>query len=556
MNPDGSSFVIRRNQMKPKLKMIVFFLVSILILFTCGKSENERTGQGVLSISPSASESEVPLDSEIAIHFAPKIDPSSINNSTFIVTVNGRSIPGSVETDDHTAVFKPDVGLPPESLCDVSLSYKIILEGDSGPYGNCKWSFKTRDGAWNGVQRLDQQIDLNPVNPKLCVDPKGGAKVIWYISDNGIYVVQYDPSEGWTDEKLLSGDIPYSKLTNIATDDDGNSIAVWYGPSYDLGYSIYYTVGNGWTSPEYVYSGNNYCIVNIFSGMDNMGNIILLIRNSHPHGNDRIMRIYSPNTGWGGAKYFTQDSLSGYGGEDLYLNQSGYGIIAITYSNSRLEASNYNPDKGLQSLLKVESEGTYRPIYPNVSRTSSGNSFLIYRWAKRERSGPGLDKIYINRFDPENGWMDKELLSESGISNSRNPPKISVDDMGNIIGVWDELSGVFSRVVARRYVEGEGWSQPEMVGNVLDQHELSPVIVSDPYRNAVVAWIQNTDSGRKIYANRFIPSKGWLGARCIDTVDGGSSSDLSLSVNKYGQVFAAWSHTVDSKSMIYSNRFD
>lgn len=86
---------------------------------------------GVLSTSPRAQMTNVPLNSVISVTFTEEMKGSTVTETTFVVTSNGNRIQGRVTANGSTATFLPNSGFAADSIYTLT-----IMTGASDMAGN------------------------------------------------------------------------------------------------------------------------------------------------------------------------------------------------------------------------------------------------------------------------------------------------------------------------------------------------------------------------------------------------------------------------------------
>ena len=165
--------------------------------------------------------------------------------------------------------------------------------------------------GWGGAELVATGNVDNATRPQIAIDSNGDAIAVWSeLSALGakvsIYASRYTAStDSWGTEELLeNSDDGHASDPQIAIDDDGNGVAVWWQPdSANLRhiYSNRYTPGAGWGTEERIESSDdghaNYPQIAI----DGEGNVIAVWRQDD-NINDGLLYAnrYTANTGsWG-----------------------------------------------------------------------------------------------------------------------------------------------------------------------------------------------------------------------------------------------------------------
>ena len=169
----------------------------------------------------------------------------------------------------------------------------------------------TAGAGWGTAELIATGDADNATRPQIAIGSNGNAIVVWSeLSALGakvsIYASRYTAStDSWGTEELLeNSDDGHASDPQIAIDDDGNGVAVWWQPdSANLRhiYSNRYTPGAGWGTEERIESSDdghsNYPQIAI----DGEGNVIAVWRQDD-NINDGLLYAnrYTANTGsWG-----------------------------------------------------------------------------------------------------------------------------------------------------------------------------------------------------------------------------------------------------------------
>jgi len=101
----------------------------------------------VISNLPSNQATNVPLDQVITADFSEAMDPETIHNSSFLVTLNGNPVPGTITYDDVKASFTPNSRLLEGSTYTATLTKAAKSLQNKALENNHEWSFRTVDAV-------------------------------------------------------------------------------------------------------------------------------------------------------------------------------------------------------------------------------------------------------------------------------------------------------------------------------------------------------------------------------------------------------------------------
>ena len=120
----------------------------------------ELTPPAVASTKPSPGTIDVSADISIYAHFNKALNPSTINNSTFLLRTNNTSVSGSVSYDDSTAIFTPSGDLQDGTVYTATVTDSIRDLYGNTPTNNYEWNFITKN-----VDRTPPHVSsTNPIH--------------------------------------------------------------------------------------------------------------------------------------------------------------------------------------------------------------------------------------------------------------------------------------------------------------------------------------------------------------------------------------------------------
>jgi hypothetical protein len=119
--------------------------------------------------------------------------------------------------------------------------------------------------SWGTEALLENSDDGHASDPQIAIDDDGNGVAVWYQRDSAnlrhIYTNRYTPGAGWgTEERIESSDDGHSQYPQIAIDGEGNVIAVW-SQQIDINnvllYANRYTANTGsWGTEGLIGNGN------------------------------------------------------------------------------------------------------------------------------------------------------------------------------------------------------------------------------------------------------------------------------------------------------------
>jgi len=401
--------------------------------------------------------------------------------------------------------------------------------------GNPLWAADVRINSDNGT--ADQQY------PDVAVDGSRNAFVVWGDLRNGdrdIYLQKLDGSGNrlWAADVRVNSDSSTKGQYRpaVAVDADGNAAVVW--EDYRSGNGDIYVQrfdGNGnrlWVADVRVNSDGGIADQqNPTVAVDGNGNVVIVWQDQRDGGGD----IYVQKLDAGGHLLWVAEvrvnSDSGTAWQDhpaVALDGNANAIVLWMddrngHQDIYAQKLDRNGNRLWAAEVRVNSDGgTAEQQYPAVAVDGSGNAVIAWEdW----RSGNGA--VYAQKLDGSGSklWAaDVRVNSESVTAGEWSPPTIGVDGSGNAVVTWKDERGGSDGIYAQRLDRGGSrlWGTDVRVnsgGGMADRW--SPAVAVDGSGSAVVAWTDERDNGRSIYAQRIntVGGKAWLAdlrVACLD----------------------------------------
>ncbi len=159
--------------------------------------------------------------------------------------------------------------------------------------------------------------------------------------------------------------------------------------------------------------------------------------------------------------------------------------------------------------------------------------------------------IYVSRYVPGNGWGSPEVL---GGPLTVLDLQAAADANGNAIIVWEEPGIPYYRLYARRYVPGTGWDAAQTIDDNTGRCDY-PRIVADNTDNAIAIWQRYDGTSTGVYANRLTAGSTWGTPTLISNSTSTAAFAPEIAVNINGTAMAVWYEDNNGTDNAYARRF-
>lgn len=556
--------------------------------------------------SPSNGGTGVPIDTTVTVAFNNAVNTATVNPNTF--TLSGgvtTSVPIAFSGGDKFATFVPSSNLTPFTTYIVTLDGSIA-DTNGETLGTPKtFSFTTGEsvttwGAASAVETALNQADSETYQTVQA--PNGDSFAIW-IKNAIVWSARMPAGGAWGVPTQISNPVDGSIVMSpsIATDGDGNAMAVWIagnqmtsgGSNTTRVYSLKYLATTGWnaittrvslTSTQFPAVGPTRIAMNTRGWAFAMWRRFVF---SAAPGNQ--YQVYSktffPNPSFAlgnwasgsSAEQKLQGSTQSKDADNLQLGIDGNqnqanGIAMWTQSGTVLGTHVYANKATAGSWgAATNIDGDTNDVAPgNLSLKVDLSGKALAVWSQ----GPvGARNIIARRFDGSS-WETSSGIPvlvplENQAGDARHPHLAMTESSpGNGIVVWEQADGggVFNNIYVNRYASSSNSWQP--AGVLVTAHAPAEIgrpniVFLDALGNAIAVWREKTGSSSiwQIEASKFSALSDTWGAPtnlCADT-----TNDADLSSNVAPQIVgranrnpvAFWSQKAGGTYTLWANVF-
>ena len=316
----------------------------------------------------------------------------------------------------------------------------------------------TPTGAWGTEERIES-ISGQANGPKVTFDPNGNALAIWSqwdgsvsVEDLPVYSIwanRYSPSDGWGVAELLENNEERAHSPQLATDADGNAVAVWCH----------------WDDSLSILGLRRYSI---------------------------WANRYTATGGWGTAELVENAGAWGQSQPQIAMNADGDAQVIWSQRDGAeysIWAKRYSPTGAWGVAERVDADRGAGPTrrHPQVAVDANGNALALWQQGD-DGTAPRYD-IWANRYTWDDGWGVPELIETDDLLTASGA-RLAIDPMGNGLAVWLQYDRDSypdgSAIWANRYRVSGGWGAAERIEN--PHHSSDPALAMDANGNALVVW--------------------------------------------------------------------
>lgn len=356
----------------------------------------------------------------------------------------------------------------------------------------------------------------------------------------------------------LSSDSANTTAPQVAVTRNGNAIVVWSQscpPDQTYKHSIWanlYETGNGWTVPTRVSADAREASFPQV-GTDERGNALVVWQQFDGPYMDIWANRYEAGKGWGTAARIDMDDAGHANSPQLAIDNAGNAIVVWNQfdgSYDNIYANRYEVGKGWSTPTLIDQHDGAASL-PQVAVTENGHAIVVWQQYDESEISVWTDRsIWASRYSPDTGWTEATLLE--GELGDAYFPRVAIDVHDNAVVSWAQKTGKIERVWARRYVASKGWQQVELFSDNTGEVLFLRVAVSD-HANAMVLWYQRRS--RHDYAtawfSEFDTEKGWADGAALESTMGLPS--LAMYTN--GDTIALWGQLSGKETHVWARRY-
>ncbi|PKN51686.1 MAG: hypothetical protein CVU55_10625 [Deltaproteobacteria bacterium HGW-Deltaproteobacteria-13] len=379
-----------------------------------------------------------------------------------------------------------------------------------------------RGGVWHHPSGLGDHISISGQNaglPKVAMDDNGNAIIVWEQSNGAnsqIFKSEYRNGT-WTNplslDDNISPDGQEAYFPQVAMDNNGNALIVWAqsnGANSQIFKSEYRS--GTWTNPlslddNISPDGQNAAFPQV--AMDDNGNAIIVWYQSDG-ANSRIFKSEYRSGAWSYPDLTDGISPAGQnaGLPQLAMGNNGNAIIVWMQSdgaNVQIFKSEYRNSFWINpSDLSVHiSPDGQDAFLPQVAMDHNGNTVIV--WFQSD--GANLQIFKSEYRNPSRVWVHPSSLSDNISPDGQNAgfPQVDINDSGNAIIVWTQYDGATDQIFKSEYKNGT-WTNPSGLADNISPDgspAIYPQAAMDDNGNAIIIWQQSDSANWQIFKSEY-----------------------------------------------------
>lgn len=548
------------SRIKYSLNSISVPLLSLLtasLLSACGgssdSSDNTDPAFDVMEVSPVDSSTNIDPNSAITATFNQSLLASSVNKEHFVLNHGNQSVEAEVQLKtDSQLILTPSSPLRKLTRYQASLNTGLSDLNGGALKEKHTWSFTTVDGVWGQEKVLG---DVDSGGPNVALDQAGNAIAVWY-QENGdstysAMASYYNATdESWQAASVISGSktSTVAKFPRIEMDKDGNGIAVFgvvQGGHGGIWSSRFNKVNSSWSSPVEIGSATLNEALSPAITVDGLGNILAVWRQKNAGGRYSTWanRYNKANDSWGTASAI--DDNSNFDVQFPAISSDGKGNAVAVWdkkaagSITNIWAAFYSHNDHQWQAAVNIDDSANTTAVPQVAMDKNGNALVVW-----QQEDDDADNIWAARYLAENSGWQTPVLIEMDLGDAA-VPQVAIDDQGNGIALWYQDNGVQgdgSREISKasRYdIAENSWSESGPIGDGVDAMYEQKIAFEDN-GNAIAVWRQPVNFKFAVSAARYQASSNtWLEAVPVEQSAGGVR-DINFALNDKGDAIVVW----------------
>ncbi len=386
-----------------------------------------------------------------------------------------------------------------------------------------------------------------------------GAAVIAFVNGipaTNLHVQDYSPSRGWFNDVIIDTNTNSTLAeVKIAMNDSGSRVMCLFRQD-TTDYRLYANerLGGTWYGAVTIDAGQGQDVSEFDLDTTSAGNAFCAFKRSDGAENRAWANTYTVGSGWYGSVTVDANSNSPAANVRVVANDSSQAFCLFTQNDGsyrRAWASRYAPGIGWYTPVSISVNFSSNPGQLEADMDNAGQAIAVFT-----QSDGANTRLYAAHYAPGTGWQTPVILDQNN-GYSIMFPTVAMNDAGQAVCVFYEISGPTFEIFAKRYVPGSGWQAAELLNPNL--MVLSPMSLAlDINDNGTILCLAQTGMPPEMDLTSFIyhANSGWQTPQTVSPERASVIPFYSLALNNAGEAFTSYFHiTVFGMVSLYVNQF-
>ncbi|OQY71880.1 MAG: hypothetical protein B6D44_11155 [Ignavibacteriales bacterium UTCHB2] len=279
-----------------------------------------------------------------------------------------------------------------------------------------------------------------------------------------------------------------------------------------------------------------------------MGNFVIVWQDKRDGSDDIFFQRYNSNGIAKGVNTKVNDNINNTNQRDPSIVLDEWGNFVITWQDGRNNIDDIffqrydNLGLKIGGNIRVNDNITSSYCkYPSISTDSIGNFVIVWEDERNENSDIYLQQYNFNGIKSNNNLK----INDDAGSKDQRYPKISIDDLGNFIIVWEDYREDSKCDIFLQRLNSDGAPLGENIkvnDDVGSFYQYDPSISVNGNGNFVVAWCDMRSGSRNVYFQRYnnlgVPQG--INTRANDLSDIDVWAKVKVSMDEIGNFVIVW----------------
>ncbi len=468
----------------------------------------------VVMVDPPDGAVDVDLNTNVSFLFNEAVMPDTVSVDSCTLSDNVSQVDGDVTLNqDVIATFEPPRRLALATTYTTGVSTDVTDTTGQALKEAFSSTFTTRDGEWD----VNLPFVADPAthwdfysHADVAADARGNALLLW-VQNDGLWARWHRQATGWQPAQRMSAEGVYinNGAAKMAVSPDGDAVVVWSEYSqvnsrYEIMSRRY--VGGSWNETPEVTTG----MVNMAYSPQGLnvafqgGQVVVwwmyYVESAPNYSYYLVAQTTTPDGMWQmyphtiDSAYSTTRYLSG--SASIGMDSAGnamfvYSVADATTNLAQLSYSKYVAATGEWAYPADLTGATGLDPYTVIDVAFDETGAAMVAWI----NNVSPYDLMASRYTKAKGFSTPVPIDDPDIDAA---PQISqvgslTNDGTDFVLGWRQAVGSTSNVYSSRYSTADAaWSPAELVSDGATSVYGTPLLVSDPHGNSMIAWVQNS----------------------------------------------------------------